>query len=67
MVEERNVRIMVRKAGGTAGKNALTYSIALPSKWIKSMSLSADERHVVIAFDGKQITIRKAPADPEEV
>lgn len=66
MVEERNVRVMVRKAGGTAGKHSLTYSIALPTKWIKSMGLSADERHVMIAFDGEQITIKKSYVELEQ-
>ncbi len=64
-VEERKMRIIVKKVGGTAGKNSLSYSISLPSKWIKAMNLSVDERNVVIAFDGEQITIKKSYAESE--
>ncbi|MGC2872270.1 hypothetical protein ACDL92_03080 [Ihubacter sp. mB4P-1] len=59
MIEERNMRLIIVKAGGTAGKNSLTYKISLPSKWVKEMGFSLDDRNAVIAFDGEQITIRK--------
>lgn len=65
MMEERKVRLIINKPGGTAGKNSLTYKISLPSKWIKAMQLSADERNVVISFDGEKIAIRKALKETE--
>lgn len=66
MIEERNMRLIIVKAGGTAGKNSLTYKISLPSKWVKEMGFSLEDRNAVIAFDGEQITIKKQ-SNPEEI
>lgn len=60
MMEERKVRLIINKPGGTAGKNSLTYKISLPSKWITQMGFSLEDRSAVISFDGEEITIQKA-------
>jgi len=58
-VENRTGRIIVGAAGGTAGKNAKTYKVSLPSAWIAQMGLSADDKEIELSFDGRQISIRK--------
>ena len=60
-----SVKIMRRKAGGTAGKNAEKYSLNLPAGWLYTMGLSKEDR-VELSFDGEKITIQPlASTDPE--
>ena len=58
-MEIRNGKIIVGAAGGTAGKNAKTYKVSLPSAWIKELGLGEDDRSVQLHFDGHQIMISK--------
>ena len=64
-MDRRSVKIMRRKAGGTAGKNAEKYSVNLPAVWLHAMGLSKEDR-VELSFDGEKITIQPlASTDPE--
>ena len=45
-MEIRNSKIIVGAAGGTAGKNAKTYKVSLPSSWIKELGLGEDDRAI---------------------
>lgn len=58
-MEVRNGRIIVGAAGGTAGKNAKTYKVSLPSAWLSEMGIDADDREICLSFDGQRITIQK--------
>lgn len=58
-MEERKAKILFNKSGGTAGKGGITNRITLPTKWIKEMGLTEDNREVFISFDGEKITIQK--------
>jgi hypothetical protein len=55
-MEERQIKVTYNKSG----RGSLTPKITLPMSWIKQMSLSEDDREVIISFDGKEIKIRKA-------
>ena len=64
-MNRRSVKIMRRKAGGTAGKNAEKYSVNLPAVWLRAMGIQKDNR-VELSFDGEKITVRPlASTDPE--
>ena len=64
-MDRRSVKIMRRKAGGTAGKNAEKYSLNLPAGWLHTMGISKEDR-VELSFDGEKITIQPlASTDPE--
>lgn len=64
-MNRRSVKIMRRKAGGTAGKNAEKYSLNLPAGWLRAMGIQKDNR-VELSFDGEKITVRPlASTDPE--
>ena len=64
-MNRRSVKIMRRKAGGTAGKNAEKYSVNLPAVWLRAMGIQKDNR-VELSFDGEKITIQPlASTDPE--
>ena len=58
-MENRNGKIIVGAAGGTAGKNAKTYKVSLPSAWLSEMGIGEDDREVCLSFDGRQIAIQK--------
>lgn len=55
VMERRIAKIIVGKAGGTAGKDSKTYKVSLPSKWVAELGL-ADSK-MEIAFDGERIII----------
>lgn len=58
-MEQRSVKIMARKAGGTASKNAEKYSVNLPAGWLSALGVSKDDR-LELSFDGEKIILRAA-------
>ena len=56
-MEQRTGTVSVCRAGGTAGKNARTYKLSLPSAWVSAMGVSGG-RKVVLSFDGDSVTVR---------
>lgn len=58
-MEKRSARIIRSTAGGTAGKNALSCKISLPTAWVKEIGLDKNEREAELVFDGQTISIRK--------
>lgn len=54
-MERRIAKLIVGKAGGTAGKNSKTYKVSLPSKWVAELALV--DSKMEIAFDGERIII----------
>ena len=54
-MERRIAKLIVGKAGGTAGKDSKTYKVSLPSKWVAELGL-ADSK-MEITFDGERIMI----------
>lgn len=65
-MNRRSVKIMRRKAGGTAGKNAEKYSLDLPAGWLHTMGLSKEDR-VELSFDGEKITVRPLASTDSEL
>lgn len=55
IMERRIANLIIGKAGGTAGKDAKTYKLSLPSKWVAELGLT--ESKMEIAFDGERIII----------
>ena len=55
VMERRIAKLIVGKAGGTAGKDSKTYKLSLPSKWVAELGL-ADSK-IEIAFDGERIIV----------
>ena len=58
-MEIRRGNLMIGTAGGTAGRNAKTYKVSLPSAWVRALGLDAEDKQLELAFDGAQIVIRK--------
>ena len=48
-------KLIVGKAGGTAGKDSKTYKVSVPSKWVAELGLT--DRKMEISFDGEKIII----------
>lgn len=58
-METRKRRLMINKAGGTAGKDSVNYRVSLPAPWVKSMGLNENDRELKLEFDGEKIIIKK--------
>ena len=58
-METRKRRLMINKAGGTAGKDSVNYRVSLPAPWIKDMGLNENDRELELEFDGEKIIIKK--------
>lgn len=58
-IENRQLKAIVGKAGGTAGSESLNYKMTIPSKWANEMGITKDNRDLNVSFDGKKITIEK--------
>ncbi len=54
-MERRIAKLIVGKAGGTAGKDSKTYKVSVPSKWVAELSLT--DSKMEMAFDGERIII----------
>lgn len=59
-MEIRKARIISGRSGGSSSKNSENYKISLPTSWIKKLGLNADNRNVIMEFDGEHIIISKA-------
>lgn len=57
-IEKRVLKIIFNKSGGTA-VNGVTSRITIPTKWIKELEITEDNREVYAEFDGETIIIRK--------
>lgn len=55
VMERRIAKLIVGKAGGTAGKDSKTYKVSLPSKWVAELGLT--DSKIEIEFDGERIII----------
>ena len=55
VMERRTAKLIVGKAGGTAGKGSQTYKVSLPSKWVAELNLVNSE--LEFTFDGERIII----------
>lgn len=59
MYDNRVLKVMFNKSGGTASKNSYSPKLSLPKSWTDEMNLTLDDREVKVEFDGKRITIEK--------
>ena len=58
-MEQRLGNIIIHPSGGTAGQNANTYKLTLPSAWVKELGITPEDRRVELRFDGTSIIISK--------
>lgn len=58
-MEQRIAKVSSSAAGGTAGAGSKTYKVTIPSRWIRAMEITADDREVELRFDGDKIVISK--------
>ena len=58
-MEERNVKVIVNKAGGNASTNSNKYILNIPAIWAQQMGFTPEERDILMTFDGEQIIIKK--------
>lgn len=58
-MEQRIGNIMIHHPGGTASKYSSTYTVTIPSSWVNQLGVNADNRQLLLSFDGTTITISK--------
>ena len=49
-LEERQAKILINKAGGTAGPEAKSYRVALPSAWMKALGILSAAQTVLMCL-----------------
>ena len=59
MMESRKAKLLLDKAGGTAGSNTMKYRVSLPSSWVHAMGLGQNERNLILVFEDGEICVRK--------
>lgn len=59
MKENRELKIMFNKSGGTASKNSYSPKISIPKSWLDDMGITLDEREIIASYENKKITIKK--------
>lgn len=59
MKENRELKIMFNKSGGTASKNSYSPKISIPKSWLDDMGITLDEREIIASYENKKITIEK--------
>lgn len=52
-------KIIVRKAGGSAGNNALVYRLNLPAKFAREIGITETDREVRLTLEFDRIIIVK--------
>ena len=58
-MEERIAKVSFNKSGGTARGTAITNRITIPTKWIKSLGITEDDREVKLILEKSKIIIEK--------
>ena len=58
--ETRKARALIGSPGGNASKGSSYYRIGIPPVWAQGMGISAEDRDLLLTFNGETITIRKA-------
>lgn len=59
MKENRELKVMFNKSGGTASKNSYSPKISIPKTWLDDMGINLDEREVIAVYEDKKIIIKK--------
>ncbi len=59
MKEQRELKVMFNKSGGTASKNSYSPKISIPKAWLDDMNITLDEREVNAVYEDKKIIIQK--------
>lgn len=59
MKEQRELKVMFNKSGGTASKNSYSPKISIPKSWLDDMNITLDEREVNAVYEDKKIIIQK--------
>lgn len=59
LMEEKQIKANVTKAGGTASKNNQMVRLIIPASWAREMNITKDDPFLNVSFDGEKIIIKK--------
>ena len=59
IVEDRVVKVLFTKSGGTAKGTAITNRVTLPTTWVRQLGITEDDRDVKIILTDDSIIIKK--------
>lgn len=58
-MEERKAKVSFNKSGGTAKGNAITNRVTIPTKWIKHLEITEEDRDIRLILESNKIIIEK--------
>lgn len=58
-MQEKKVKVIFNKSGGTAGSGGITNRVTIPTTWVREMGVTEGDREVTLEFNGSEIVIRK--------
>ena len=64
-MEQRTAKVSISSAGGTASQSSKTCKVTLPTTWLEAMGITAEQRDLVLSFDGKAITLSRRVSGPD--
>lgn len=67
-IETRKGRVIINKAGGNASKNAMKYTISLPTVWANNLKVEYWDRDIELKYDiqEREVVIKKIEKSKEE-
>lgn len=59
MIERKQIKATITKAGGTAAKNNQMVRVVVPASWCRAMNITKESPMLEAEFDGEKIITRK--------
>ena len=59
MIERKQIKATITKAGGTASKNNQMVRVVIPAPWCRTLEITKESPMLEAEFDGEEIRIRK--------
>ena len=58
-MEERIAKVSFNKSGGNAKGNGITNRVTVPTKWIKQLGITEENREIKLILDNNKVIIEK--------
>lgn len=62
-IETRKAKASMGSPGGNASKASSYYRVNIPPLWAKQIGITAEDRDILLRFNGEKILIEKAQSE----